>query len=57
MWYEQSAIPLMINQVTVLLHILSDTTNKENVTKADNLLARNYFQKYGRNSAMSSSKE
>lgn len=47
----------MVNQIVVLLNILSDRTNRKKVTKADNLLARKKFQKHGRNSAMVSIKE
>lgn len=57
MCYEQSVPLLMANQIVVLLHILSDTTNRKKVTKAGNLLARNKFQKHGRNSAITSIKE
>lgn len=56
MCYEQSVTPLTVNQIVVLLRILSDTTNRKKVTKAGNLLARNKFQKHGRNSAMTSIK-
>lgn len=35
---------LMVNELMVLVHILSDTRKRKKVTKAGNFLARNKFQ-------------
>lgn len=47
----------MVNEIIVLVHILSDKRNRKKVTKADNSLAANKFPTHGRNSAVTSINE